>query len=133
MDAACDAAGDALHVAEESARFVAAAVEEGGGVNEDEATFPGVHSTCRACRAEWLWRHALAAAGEKELDGDAEHGRARDADRDRERERERDGRGALLLHALGANPAQPGAFAARDPMVRAAHATLVDLVLPGFG
>ncbi|KAJ6472812.1 hypothetical protein DFH09DRAFT_1293872 [Mycena vulgaris] len=109
---AVDAACDALRVAEESARFVVAAVGEGVGVNDDEATFPGVHSTCAVCR-------------EKEVDGNTEHGRTRNADR--ERVMDRDGRGALLLRALGANTSQPGAFAAPEPMMHATLATFVDL------
>ncbi|KAJ7504038.1 hypothetical protein B0H11DRAFT_2273732 [Mycena galericulata] len=30
--------------------------------NKDEVVFPAVRATCRACRAEWLWRSALLAS-----------------------------------------------------------------------
>ncbi|KAJ6463867.1 hypothetical protein DFH09DRAFT_1113245 [Mycena vulgaris] len=59
---AVHAACHALRIAEGSARFVVAAVGEGVGVNDDEATFPGVHSMCDVCRAEWLWRHTWRQA-----------------------------------------------------------------------
>ncbi|KAK7437631.1 hypothetical protein VKT23_018530 [Stygiomarasmius scandens] len=44
--------------------------------NEDDITFPGVETTCRMCREEWLWRRITTAP---------ELRRVRERDRDRER------------------------------------------------
>ncbi|KAJ7214863.1 hypothetical protein GGX14DRAFT_696527 [Mycena pura] len=68
-EAAMMAAMQARQAAYDAVMRAQRAEEEGthfdGGVadNEDEDVFPGVHATCRACRAEWLWRFALLATG----------------------------------------------------------------------
>ncbi|KAJ7678643.1 hypothetical protein B0H17DRAFT_1206701 [Mycena rosella] len=79
--------------------------------NEDEGTFAHVHATCRACRAEWLWRGALGAAANASAAGGAGEGGY--------------DRGAELLGALGVSGA--GAFAPADAGVRAAVAAFVEL------
>ncbi|KAJ7511098.1 hypothetical protein B0H11DRAFT_2268941 [Mycena galericulata] len=121
-----DAAEDAVRVAEEAVKGAAgmSGPGEGVGVNEDEATFQGVHATCRACRAEWLWRQALVAAGERDADWE---GGEEDTEKERERDSDRDGRGMELLRALGANVSQPGYFSPPDPQVRSTLTAFVDL------
>ncbi|KAJ7434547.1 hypothetical protein FB451DRAFT_1571923 [Mycena latifolia] len=105
----------------------AAAGGAGGDVgiaeNEDEATFPNAHATCRACRAEWLWRSAVHAAAPpsptpSSTSSDSSSGGAPYD------------RGAELLGALGCAATSTGgvyAFTPQDPLVRAAVGAFVDL------
>ncbi|KAJ7805909.1 hypothetical protein B0H14DRAFT_3882626 [Mycena olivaceomarginata] len=77
--------------------------------NKDAMVFPGVRATCRACRAEWLWRSALLVsdplhAGMSLVDSGARSG---------------------LLDTLGC--ASPAIFAPSDPIVRGALVAFVDL------
>ncbi|KAJ7626065.1 hypothetical protein FB45DRAFT_796217 [Roridomyces roridus] len=79
------------------------------GVNEDEGIFRGIHSTCKTCRIEWLCRHGIIAADE--------------------RERKVRGEGEVLLRTLGMARNQPGLLAPSptDPQVRYAVMVFLDL------
>jgi hypothetical protein len=77
--------------------------------NKDEVVFPAVRATCRACRAEWLWRSALLASDPLPVGiglVDAEMGNE-------------------LLGSLGCTA--PARFTPSDPIVRGALAAFVDL------
>ncbi|KAJ7829665.1 hypothetical protein B0H14DRAFT_2809267 [Mycena olivaceomarginata] len=84
--------------------------------NDDQAVFPGAHATCRACRAEWLWRSALllgsAATDPLGLGLPVPHGMfGVEAAKE-------------LFSALGC--AAPASFSPTDPVVRGALAAFVD-------
>ncbi|KAJ7705929.1 hypothetical protein B0H14DRAFT_3026889 [Mycena olivaceomarginata] len=72
--------------------------------NDDQAVFPGAHATCRACRAEWLWRSALllGSAATDPL-----------------------GLGLPVPHGMIGCTA-PASFSPTDPVVRGALAAFVD-------
>ncbi|KAJ7105370.1 hypothetical protein C8R44DRAFT_746062 [Mycena epipterygia] len=122
---AMDAAWEARAAAGEAVAKAQRAEETAGlgeiADNEDDATFPGVHATCRACRAEWLWRCAVLASAPAPTSNTSNSALAFSnttaaAPEDAE---------TPLLRSLGC--AAPGVFAPMDPLVRAAVSAFVDL------
>ncbi|KAJ7710218.1 hypothetical protein B0H16DRAFT_1703687 [Mycena metata] len=137
--AAADALARAQHLEAEGLRAIGAGAglgpmlglgaEPSGGItrNDDEAVFPGVHVTCRSCRAEWLWRFAILSA---EVTSDpgavgrgvpVKGGTLRDTVEDTENGKEE------VMRSLGARGALPGVFEPQDGAVKGAVSAWVEL------
>ncbi|KAJ7752970.1 hypothetical protein B0H16DRAFT_1459686 [Mycena metata] len=137
--AAADALARAQHFEAEGLRAIGAGAglgpmlglgaEPSGGItrNDDEAVFPGVHVTCRSCRAEWLWRFAILSAEVTSDPGAVGRGvpvgvgTLRDTVEDTENGKEE------VMRSLGASGALPGVFEPQDRAVKGAVSAWVEL------